>query len=68
MKPGHECDQSGVTVAVVPALSPQPAKPVDRPKSVVLAVPPESTLLPVAAAMTSPEAGPHQWQHAVLQS
>ena len=44
----YEYDQSGVTVAEVPALSPRPA------------LPPESDLLAVAAAMTPPEADSHQ--------
>ena len=48
VSPGCEYDQSGVTVAEVPALSPRPT------------LPPESALLAVAAAMTLPEADSHQ--------
>ena len=54
----HGYDQSGVAVTVVPALSPLPAVPPDPPKSALLAVP---------AAVTPPEAEPHQWYDAVLQ-
>ena len=64
-------------MAEVPALSPRPAGPAHPPETVVLAMAPksaelveapESALLPVAATVTPPEADPHQWQHAVLQS
>ena len=77
MKLGHEYDQSGVTVAVVPARSPRPAGPAHPPKTAVSAVPPmstelseapESTVMVEAAAVAPPEAKPRQWQHAVLQS
>ena len=45
---GARYDQSGEAMAEVPALSPRPV------------VPPESALLAVPAAMTPPEADPHQ--------
>ena len=47
VSPEYEYDQSGVTMAEVPALSPWPA------------LPPESALLAVAAAMTPPETDSH---------
>ena len=56
MKLGHEYNQSGEAMTKVPVLSHVPV------------VPPESALLPMAPAVTPPEADSHQWQHAVLQS
>ena len=47
----HGYDLSGKAMAKVPALSPLPAIPPD---------PPESALLVVPAAVTPPEADPHQ--------
>ena len=47
----HGYDQSDEAVAGVPALSPRPTVPPD---------PPESALLAVPAAVTPPEAKPHQ--------
>ena len=60
MKLGHEYDQSDVTVAVVPALSPRPAGPAHPPETTVTIVPPESALLAVPTAVTPPEAESHQ--------
>ena len=77
MKLGHEYDQSGVTVAVVPALSPRPTGPIDPPKTTMLAMPPksvelaeapESAELAEATVVAPPEAEPHQWQHVVRRS
>ena len=48
VSPGYGYDQSGVTVAEVLTLSP------------LLALPPKSALLAVAAAVTPPEADSHQ--------
>ena len=64
----HEYDQSGITMAVVLALSPQPARPAHPPEIAMLAVAPKSTVLAEATAMAPPKAEPHQWQHTVLQS
>ena len=50
------------------AVAPESTSLAEPPESTMLAVPPESALLPVAATVTPPEADPHQWQHAVLQS
>jgi len=55
-------------MVVVPALSPRTARPTHPPESAVLAVAPESNVLPVATAVAPLEAEPHQWQHAILQS
>ena len=52
MKLGHGYDQSGVAVAVVPALSPRPPWPAGPPVSPELA----EALLVGAAAVTPPEA------------
>ena len=57
----HGYDQSGVAVAMVPALSPRPAGPAHPPETVVMAVPPVSpelakALLVGAATVTPPEA------------
>ena len=60
VKLGHGYDQSGVTMAMVPPLSPQPARPAHPPETVVTAVPPDSTLLVVPTAVTPPEAESHQ--------
>ena len=77
MKLGHEYDQSSVTVAEVPSLSPWPARPAHPPETAVLAVAPESAELAEApksvvraeaAAVAPLEAEPHQWQHVVHQS
>ena len=77
VKLGHECDQSSITVAVVPALSLWPAGPAHPPETTVTDVPPEfaelaeapkSAMWAEAAAVAPPEAEPRQWQHAVLQS
>ena len=77
MKLGHEYDQSGVTVAVVLSLSPQPVGPAHPPETAMstvgpmsakLAKAPESAELAEAAAVAPPEAEPHQWQHIILQS
>ena len=64
----HGYDQSGVARAVVPVLSPRPPRSTHPPESAMLAVPPESAVLPMAAAVTPPKTDPHQWQHAILQS
>ena len=48
VSPRYEYDQSGVTVAEVPALSP------------LTALPPKSALSAVPAAVTPSEAGSHQ--------
>ena len=48
VSPGYEYDQSGITVAEVPALSP------------LIALPPKSALLAMPAAVTPPEADSHQ--------
>jgi hypothetical protein len=55
-------------MAMVPALSPRPTGPAHPPETAVMAVAPESAMLAEAAAVAPPEAKPHQWQHAVLQS
>ena len=64
-------------MAVVPALSPRPARPAHPPETVVLVVAPEfaelaeapeSVVMAEATAVAPPEAEPRQWQHAVLQS
>ena len=68
MKLGHEYDQSGVTVAMVPALSPRPAGSAHPPEMAVSTVPLVSAELAEATAVAPPEAEPHQWQLAVLQS
>jgi len=68
VKLGHEYDQSGITMAMVLALSPRPAGPTHPPKTTVLAMAPESTKLAEAPAVAPPKAEPHQWQHAVCQS
>ena len=62
VSPGYEYDQSGVTVAEVPALSP------------LFALPPESTqhplttLVAVSAAVAPPEAESPPKQHVVPQA
>ena len=56
VSPRYEYDQSGVTVAEVPALSP------------LSAVPPESALLAVPATVTPPEAEDPQREDVVLPS
>ena len=60
MKLGHEYDQSSVTMAVVPALSPRPAGPTDPPETAMSAVAPESAKLAKAAVVAPPEAKPCQ--------
>ena len=64
-------------MAVVPALSPRPAELAHPPETVVLSMAPKSAELVEApksavwveaAAVAHPEAEPHQWQHAILQS
>ena len=77
VKLGHEYDQSSVNMAVVPPLSPRPARPTHPPETAVLAVAPESTKLAEApesavwaeaTVVAPPKAKRHQWQHAVHQS
>jgi len=69
VKLGHEYDQSGIAVAVVPALSPQPARPAHPPETMLAVAPesaelaeaPESVVWAKAAPVAPPEAKPHQW-------
>ena len=62
-------------MGVVMALSPRPAGPTHPPKTIVLAMAPESAELAEApesavrakaAAVALLEAEPHQWQHVVV--
>ena len=66
MKLGHKCDQSGVTVAMVPALSPRPTGPAHPPETAVSALLVGATAM--ALAVTPPEAEAPQWQDVVLAS
>ena len=65
VSPGYEYDQSGVTVAEVPALSPRPALP---PESALSARCPLTALLAVSAAVAPPEADSHLKRPTILQA
>ena len=65
VSPKHEYDQSVVTVAEVPALSPQSALP---PKSSLSTGCPLTALLAMSAAMAPPEADSPLKRPAILQA